>query len=602
MKNSFFLFLALLLIVSSCRKDNDITTTDTQNDLPTILVSGNLVGQIIDADGAVVPNAMVQVGEHTTHSNELGLFRFNDIKMNSRGTYITAVQDGYFLGSDRIYPLNGSTNFSRIQLLTKTLAGTVTNTDGGTIDVSGAKVIFEPNSIVDEQGNIVDGDVQVFAQWLNPAAENLGDFMPGGLVGINTEREEVTMTSMGMLVVELLDAAGNELNLADDKEAVLQFPIPTSLRNIAPSTIPLWHFDEEAGLWIEEGSAILEKDAYIGSVKHFTFWNVDFPYGTETVDIQGCLKYEDGTPVPLYTFTVSIEGFGTIIWGQTDNQGQFHGPVPINEVLVFEFYDGCGNLQEYSVGPLTEDTVLDGCFILETPDQLTFTGQLVDCEGEGVNEGVVYLKGFWPWDIIITDADGNFSYSFNETCFDQNFNITAYDFANNLATETISYTITEDTNVGEISVCDVELDEILSSNADGYELDFYDLHLGIDTLYYSTDSIEFSYYSIINGWGFDLEGNQSNISLTVSSIEVGTYTGGEVAYSYYFNSAQQGGPSFGLNCWIPCNTVTINITSNGGPGGFLEGDYIGTSDGYDSMQLPTFDKPVSGTFRVRIPN
>jgi hypothetical protein len=146
------------------------------------------------------------------------------------------------------------------------------------------------------------------------------------------------------------------------------------------------------------------------------------------------------------------------------------------------------------------------------------------------------------------------------------------------------------------------LDEIFSSDADGLIRDFYQVYLAVDTFNTSPDSINFYDYSIISAYGVDQFGDFSSVNLYISSIAVGSYTGDDVGYYYSYSANATQGPSFSLNCNLPCNTITINITTNEGPGGFLEGDYSGTSDGYDNMQNPTVDKPVSGTFRVRIPN
>lgn len=602
MKNYFlFLILVLPLIIFSCRKDTDITTTETEYETPTILVTGNLVGQIIDETGAVMPDVIVRVGDQETVSNELGLYRFEDIRMNLKGTYVTAHLEGYFLGSDMVYPQNSSTNFSRIELLAKEIAGTFENGNGGTVNVSDAKVTFEPNSLVNAQGEVVNGEVQVVAKWLNPTADNLGDIMPGALFGLNTERQEVMMTSMGMLAVELYDASGNELTMAADKEATLSFPVPQSLLSIAPSTIPLWHFDEENGLWIEEGSATLEGDTYVGTVSHFTFWNVDFPYGTETVDINGCVKFDNGDPVTFRSFTVSVDGAGTIIWGSTDDQGQFYGPVPLGETLIFEFVDECGNLQEFTVGPFTEDTTIEGCFTLDSGSSPTITGQLVDCDGEGVNEGVLLIQGFWPWDVVITDENGFFSYTLSNVCSSQDISYTAYDYDNTQASFQMSANISGDQDLGIINVCDILLEDLLTSDVDGQILEFFDLNLAVDTFNMSPDGVNYYDYSIISGYRVDDEGHASYITLMINNLDVGAYSGNSAGYSYAYNPSSQTS-SFYLSCDVPCSTVTINITSNEGPGGFLEGDYSGMSDGFDAMQNPITDIPVSGTFRIRIPN
>jgi hypothetical protein len=606
MKNWIFLLLALPLITFSCRKDTDIiTTTGTEYEPPTVIVTADLAGQVVDLNGVGIDDAMVRLGNQVTVTNDAGLYQFRDIQMNAKGTYVTVTKAGYFLGSDRFYPGNGSRNVNRIQLLPKTLAGTVAGSQGGTIEVQDARIELPANGVVNPQGQVVTGEIEVYAQWLDPTDENLGDFMPGGLFGVNEAGQEVTMTSMGMLAVELYDQSGNKLQIAPGRKAMLSYPIPAELRSIAPTEIPLWYFDETDGVWIEEGKAIMDGDFYYGDVSHFTFWNVDFPYGTETIDITGCVQFDDGSAASFESFTVSVEGQGTIIWGTTDDAGHFSGPVPTGEVLNFYFGNPCGSGQVISVGPFTADTDLSECLTLQSPVNATISGQVVDCNGDGIDGAMVVLNhNIWYYSqVVVADENGFFDYTYLG-CFSTELNIVVYDFDNLESSEPASYTLTEDLNIGTIAACGVELENFLSSDANGTMLDFYDLTLSIDTIELSPDSIIFETYSVISGRGFDLDDNQHQITLYLNELGVGSYTGIDVGYNYNQYASPTGGNGLFLYCYPPCGSVTVNITNNEGPGGFLEGNYSGTSNGYEGTQQQTqqlIDVPVSGTFRVRIP-
>ena len=59
--------------------------------------------------------------------------------------------------------------------------------------------------------------------------------------------------------------------------ADIVMPVPSEILNSAPATIPLWHFDEDLGSWVEEGQATLVNGEYVGQVSHFSFWNYDVP-------------------------------------------------------------------------------------------------------------------------------------------------------------------------------------------------------------------------------------------------------------------------------------------------------------------------------------
>ncbi|MBK9415741.1 MAG: hypothetical protein IPN62_00315 [Flavobacteriales bacterium] len=85
------------------------------------------------------------------------------------------------------------------------------------------------------------------------------------------------MLSYGMAGVELSDAAGNRVELAQGSQATVRFPIPEGQQADAPPTIPLWWFDEELGYWVQEGEAQREGNDYVGQVTHFSWWNCDVP-------------------------------------------------------------------------------------------------------------------------------------------------------------------------------------------------------------------------------------------------------------------------------------------------------------------------------------
>src|ERR1700742_2255235 len=104
--------------------------------------------------------------------------------------------------------------------------------------------------------------------------------MPGDLRGIGSDGNETALQSFGMMDVEMVDDAGNKLQIASGQQASLTFSIPDTLLSLAPATIPLWYFNDSSGRWIQQGSAVKQGNTYVGQVGHFTYWNCDAPMGT----------------------------------------------------------------------------------------------------------------------------------------------------------------------------------------------------------------------------------------------------------------------------------------------------------------------------------
>lgn len=597
MKNQIFFLLLILATAFSCRKDLDSTTiTDSNYQPPVVVVTATLSGQILGPNGQVVSDALVRVGNKATVSDENGFYQFRNIEMNARGTYVTASRDGYFLGSDRLYPLPGSKNFSRIELLPKTIAGRISGSDGGTVDVSGASIVFPEGGVVDATGSLYTGEVSVAAQWLNPVADNIQDIMPGGLFGLNADSREVMMASLGMLAVELFDEAGNELQVAPGRAAELTFPVPAELLGNAPTEIPLWYFDEADGIWVEDGKAFLQDGNYVGSVSHFTFWNVDVPTGVELIFISGCAQLSDGTPLANSRLRiVAPSNIYTYAYGDTDANGYFSGYLPAGDLLTFEFYDECGVYHAFDVGPFDAETNIEECFVVPTAELLSITGELVDCDGNGIENGLVVARSTAGNVMTTTDADGAFVLNLSN-CGDADVVIEAYDLEGNNTTGEQTFTVAGDVNIGQLVACDNPIEEFLNASTNGLDQFFVDISMREDSIFIDSMIIEQAYR--IDAFAFDEDANAGHsFIMNLVDISVGSHSGEDVGFQYFIESNE----GFWLECRLPCFSIDVNITSNEGPGGFLEGNYNGTAAGFDFMQMPITDAPVSGDFRVRIP-
>jgi hypothetical protein len=147
--------------------------------------------------------------------------------------------------------------------------------------------------------------------------------MPGGdLAAIRTTGSETQLISYGMAEVSLTDNAGNPLQLKEGAASQLTFPIPAGMESNPPATIPLWYFDEERGIWIEEGTATLQGNVYVGSVTHFSWHNLDVP--GERVTIKG--KVTDCEDKPVSYVKVTVDQTAAV----TNSKGEYSVFVPAN--------------------------------------------------------------------------------------------------------------------------------------------------------------------------------------------------------------------------------------------------------------------------------
>jgi protocatechuate 3,4-dioxygenase beta subunit len=489
MKNWIYLLL-LPLVVFSCRKDvEEITVTDTNYQPPVVEVSGSILGLVLDERGEPLPDAMVRLGSEVSITNAGGIYRFDNTTLNASGTYVTVSKAGYFHGSKRFYPQNNTTTTVDIQLLPLRTIGTISGETGGSISFEGASIELPAAGVVDAQNRIYTGSIQVAAHWLNPTADNLDRIMPGNLEGIAADGRQVGMATYGMLAVELLSEGGEELQVAPGQQANLTFPVPTELRGLAPATIPLWHFDEALGLWVEEGQATLQGEAYVGAVSHFSFWNCDVPY--PLIRLSGRLVNLNGAPAGGKTISIFAEGIGRTGYGVTAANGTFTGLVPANAPLVLSVTNACPDFVIAELGPFSEDTDVGDIYIGDE-SQMHITGYIVDCEGNGIEGALVRLSWADGYAAMLTYDQGFFHFD-GYICEATEITVEAYDAGTLNQIEPVTLPFDPAVRIlefGEIAACDNPLSEFLQNEVNGQSALFLDPTLGtfpVDSLF--TDTI-----------------------------------------------------------------------------------------------------------------
>lgn len=264
--------IILAIIANSCVDSN----TNKPEEAPQ--TSTPISGMIYDENGNVLSGATVLSGNNQATTDPTGYFNINvDTLIGNR--YVLRIQkDGYF---DRIYSkMVSDTMDYPIQLIKKEQSNFVAlkefnANEGVIIDVNGATVTIPESSLAKSDGSDYNGKVGISVVYLSPASTPaMEPLMPGAdLMAIANDGDTVPLISYGMVNVEMTDEIGNPLQLKDGCEAYLKYPAPKGFSS--HDTIPLWYFNEESGLWVEEGYSTRQGDKYVGSVRHFTWWNCD---------------------------------------------------------------------------------------------------------------------------------------------------------------------------------------------------------------------------------------------------------------------------------------------------------------------------------------
>jgi hypothetical protein len=137
------------------------------------------------------------------------------------------------------------------------------------------------------------------------------ELRPGDF-GAIYQGKQVRMGTFGAFHILPRDAQANPLTMAAGKQASVSMPIQPGQLAVAPATIPLFHYDESSGNWLEDGALTRSANRYVGQITHFSVFNADtvFPGGA-------CVK------VLLNGFTTPVTLNGTYF---DQNVGNFNHP------------------------------------------------------------------------------------------------------------------------------------------------------------------------------------------------------------------------------------------------------------------------------------
>lgn len=401
-KNSLPVIIAGLLmifLVSNCKKQespeptgngpstNNPTVPANPYNPPAVTFSAPVKGFVTDGNNQPIPNATVVTGNKTTTTDENGAFEIDNAAFTGNFCYIKAVKTGYFTGSTTIHGKSTNVYTTQLVLSEQNNITSYKATESKNITLSGGASINMPaNGIKKLDGSPYTGNVHVAVMHIDPAAPDFSMLIPGGdLRAYSSQGVDVQLYSYGMLNVELKDDAGNYLQLADGKKATLTMPVPASMTGTAPSTIPLWYFDENKGVWIEEGSALLKNGSYEGTVSHFTPWNCD-QLGGRAI-IKG--KFKDCNNETIAQ--LSIEVSQGLNW--TDSDGSWESWVLADRTHSITVHDGL-TLQKTKLSqviPAINERQTYDMGTITVPCRQKLTGTITDCDGNPFN-GYAILK------------------------------------------------------------------------------------------------------------------------------------------------------------------------------------------------------------------
>ena len=194
------------------------------------------------------------------------------------------------------------------------------------------------SSLAREDGQAIVGEVTAQLTIIDPSLDI--SIMPGDMRTM-ANSQLVPIESYGAINVVLEDESGANINLGANQEATIRIPVASS-STAPPATIPLYYFDEQQGIWVEEGVATLTtlggEQYYVGQVSHFTTWNADRIY--DTVFINGCVVDSENLAISGAKMISTGRDYNGSSTAFTDANGDFTIPVKMNSTVLISGSQG----------------------------------------------------------------------------------------------------------------------------------------------------------------------------------------------------------------------------------------------------------------------
>lgn len=580
------LFSCLLLagmasIFSACKRNTVAIDSPPFDNSATAMAS--IYGQVVDESGQPIMDATVKTGGHTFMTDKDGIFYFNKISTPKNATLITVNKSSYFTGYRTLSVKSNDQQYTRIMLIEMKNPVTFNSVTGATVNVpNGGSITFPSNALVyKSNGTPFTGTATLYARWLDPTSNALGQWVPGALRAVDALNQERLLQTFGMMAAELFDNSGQPLQLATDKSATLRFPLPTVLAQYAPSKLPLWYFDSNLGLWKEEGNASLIGGQYVGDVKHFSFWNCDVPGNFINLDLY--LEDTSGTPLANATIKITNPATGAYAYGFTNSAGYVSGAVPINATLTLEVIMlPCYTVvHTQTVNTFSAPLSLGTITVTPPPsNSATISGTVLDCSGFPVSNGFVSITTPSYSFVVPTNATGGFTASMILCSFPTVASISAYDMTASVHGNSSANLVVGTNNLGALTACGV-INQFVNwtSTVSGVPTSFSIIEpngnfdatfdpLGPSTSIGASDSLSAPYaFAYIMFDGMDTTAGTHNI------------------VNFYDHLSTNG---------VPVGTIPVNLLNYQAIGGLIEGNFTGDFTG-GIIPLRT----INCSFRVR---
>lgn len=277
-----------------------------------------VMGRIVGSDGKPVSGVRILLGKTSVKSDDTGRY---SLETDSKQGVLRFEKSGFLTGLERVQVEKNFSVGLDVVLLKRGPKVTIDADEGGEAQgPRGSFVRIPKSALVDPDGERVKGAVDVYLTPIDPKQSAELRAAPGDFV-TDDDGQQFQLESFGMLDVTI-EKGDAKLNVLEGESLEIKVPLPSGVDD-PEAEMPLYSFDEERGIWVQEGTATLAEDGqgYVGSIPHLSAWNIDKPY--EATCVSGRVVDKDGEPIA----GARVRGMGTSYTGEsvttTDKDGRF---------------------------------------------------------------------------------------------------------------------------------------------------------------------------------------------------------------------------------------------------------------------------------------
>ena len=259
-------------------------------------LSETFAGHVWDQSGTPLNDVDVSINGEQAATDMNGRF---EIVLGTSDRYVIRVQEYGYVPLSQIRVGAGTSDLK----LVVTPAQVIPIDPTQPVDVRdfrGTRIVLAANALVDEAGNPATEPLELHMHTYDLADEA----MVGDMSAEDANGNRVALQSIGAFSADFTDEDGGRYQLAPGQTAQISMTLPGEMN--FSGAAPLWHYDTERGLWIEDGVGVVQGGVAMGRVSHFSAWNFDLEFNTPA-----CIRVELAAGLPSIEVRGKVPSLGS---------------------------------------------------------------------------------------------------------------------------------------------------------------------------------------------------------------------------------------------------------------------------------------------------